>query len=169
MKFNEWLKLQEAIQIRFADGESSGEEASGAAYVFDDAGLRWTRDKELLMVAIDSDGQEEEIDAGSVVGAVVYSWGRDPYDQENEDHFIFDFDVAVRKDYQSKLMLRVGPRLIDAALSHYRSLAAEASSSEVKVYAVNPGIVKFLTSPRYGFQIDDELQDGKAMLSWRPR
>lgn len=161
--FKAWC-LEEAIQIRMGDDDS--EAASGAAYVFDDAGLRWTRDKELLLVAVDSDTQSEEIEASDVVGAVVYSWGPDR-ESENEDHWVFDFDVAVRQDYQNKPSLRVGTSMIDAALSQYRSLAAEASSSEIRIYAVNPILVKFLTSPRYGFRIEDELPGGKAILSRR--
>lgn len=159
MRFKQWL-LSEDIQIF---GGDDGEAASGAAYVMDDAGLRWTRDKELLFVAVDGKSNED-FDGGDVVGAVVYSWTSD---YEDRDHFIFDFDVAVRRDYQAKPMLRVGPRLIDAALKHYRELSTEVESSEVRVYAVNPSIVKFLTGPRYGFRVEEELQGGKAILSWR--
>jgi ribosomal protein S18 acetylase RimI-like enzyme len=162
MRFKEWL-LAEDIQIYGGDDDS--EAASGAAYVMDDAGLRWTRDKSLLLVAVDGK-RGEDFDGSDVVGCVVYSWGPD-HESEDRDHYVFDFDTAVRRDYQAKPMLRVGPRLIDAAIAYYRSLASEVDSSEIRVYAVNPNIVKFLTGPRYGFRVEEELQGGKAILSWR--
>ena len=147
MNFREWLTISEAVEIR---PPSTRDDQSGADYVFDLAGLRWEDGKSLWYVA--ADGED-------VVGAVVGKW------QEDEDEtWVYDFDVAVHPDYQG--FARIGPKLIDTAIKEYERRKRTVPSAEMRIYAANPKVVGFLTS-RYGFQIDDEYPNGKALLSRR--
>jgi len=144
MKLRTILEFVEP-EINAADPED-WEAADQADRIASNSGIRISRNKELTLVA--------QV-GGEVVGAVWSAFERDDEASQEygEDVYRFDFDVAV--DPKSRAMgmasARIGPKLIDAALDHYRSLKSEFGNAYIRVYVVNPKLAGYLER-RYGFE-----------------
>ena len=125
--------------------------ADQADQVAKNSGIRISRDKELLYIALVGD---------AVVGAVWSSLYEDP---DNPGVFVFDFDVAVEPKFRSpRPEYQIGIKLIEAALQEYRYHRSE-HPTYIRVWVVNPKLVRFLER-QYGFEIEAEHGDGSAHM-----
>lgn len=111
------------------------------------SGIRISSDKNLSLIALNND---------QVIGAVWSSISAE------EDQAIYDFDVAVGKDNRNA---RIGLQLIDAALDDYQYLKSEYDNLYVRVWVVNPKLVRVLEN-KYGFEITSQYSDGSAHMEY---
>lgn len=111
------------------------------------SGIRISSDKNLSLIALNND---------QVTGAVWSSVSAE------EDQAIYDFDVVVGKDNRNA---RVGLQLIDAALNDYQYLKSEYDNLYVRVWVVNPKLVRVLEN-KYGFEITSQYNDGSAHMEY---
>lgn len=125
------------------DDWESAEKAEQIAAV---SGINIFRNKELTFIAQIGD---------KVVGAVWSSFAvdRDASESHGEDIYCYDFDVAVAPLSRATGMssARIGPKLIDAALKHYKSLKSEFGHAYIRVWVVNPKLAGYLER-KYGFE-----------------
>lgn len=132
-------------EIYMADPDD-WETADKAYQIASDSNINIFRSKELTLVAQIGD---------EVVGAVWSSFTiDDDYSKEaGEDVYCYDFDVVVSSKSRSIGLssARIGPKLIDEALKHYRSLRSEFGNAYIRVWVVNPKLAGYLER-RYGFQ-----------------
>lgn len=127
----------------YADDYDPWITADQADQVADLSGIRISRNKELLFIALN--------DSDDVVGAV---WAASiPEEEEN----IFDFDVAVHPKYRTGLL---GLELIEAAIEYYKS---DEMTTAIRVHVVNPKLVRVLER-KYGFDIEQTYGDGQAFM-----
>jgi ribosomal protein S18 acetylase RimI-like enzyme len=128
--------------------------ADEADQVMRDSRINVGRNKELTLIALVGD---------RVVGAVYSSFSLDT-EYKPDDVWVYDFDVAVAKQYRGHS--KIGLRLIDAALTNYRNLTADLppdSKAYIKLYVVNPKLIRFLERSR-GFEIEAEHSHGSAHM-----
>lgn len=129
-----------------ADDYDPWEAMDQAEKVAADSGIRIGRDKDLQFIAID--------ESGTVVGAVWASL------DGSDEGTVYDFDVAVDPKHRSG---RIGLELIDAALGDYEYHKADDPNTYVRVWVVNPKLVRVLER-RYNFDIESEYRDGSAHM-----
>lgn len=122
--------------------------AQQAETVANRSGIRIARDKELIYVAVVDD---------NVVGAVWSAWYRD----DQSDAMVFNFDVAVDPQYRGQAL--IGLRLIDSALQEYKYESGTFERSYIRVYVVNPRLVRVLEN-RYGFETEEQYSHGAAHM-----
>lgn len=120
-----------------------------ALAIANESGLHISRNKDLLLVAVD--------EAGVVQGAVWSSLERD----DDQDANVFDFDVAV--DPKSRGPAKIGPQLIDAALEEFENLRSELDRVYVRVWVINPKLAHWLEYRR-GFEPESTHPDGSAHM-----
>lgn len=129
----------------YADDYDPWVTADQADQVAKESGIRISRNKELLFIALNSD---------DVVGAVWAALVPD------EIGTAFDFDVAVHPKYRTG---RLGLELIDAALGDFEAHQADDPNMFVRVHVVNPKLVRVLER-KYGFEIEQQYGDGQAFM-----
>ena len=103
--------------------------------------INLTRNKELVLYAIKN---------GEPVGGVwVEIYKEQDVDENDEEQWVYDFDVVVSHNARDSL---VGPRLINAALEDYQNnKSAVPGYLYIKSQVINPKLAAFLEK-RYGFK-----------------
>lgn len=110
------------------------------------SGIRISRDKELLLIALNQNND--------VIGAV---WNSIDY---NDEHPTYDFDVAVDPNHRTST---IGPQLITQTIQDYKTHQTEIENLHAKVYVINPKLIRVLEA-KYGFQILSQYQNGTAHM-----
>jgi|10_taG_2_1085330.scaffolds.fasta_scaffold00044_60 GNAT superfamily N-acetyltransferase len=148
----------EIVPVEFSEEEFYSDEGytvwEQALAIANQSGIRINRNKDLLLVAKD--------EANKVHGGVWSSLERD----DDQDAWIFDFDVAVDPDSRSSGGLAsslIGPKLIDAALEEFEGHRAELERVYVRVWVINPKLARWLEDKR-GFEPESVHGDGSTHM-----
>lgn len=156
MKLSSLHLINESFEIEYYDSESWEDDdldpydvANKAEIVAHESGIRVMRNKELKFVALDRSYSDP------VIGGV---WTATYHDYE-QDATVFDFDVAVDKEFRSSAL--VGLKLIEAAISEYNDL--QDDRKYIRVWVINPKLVRVLER-KYGFEIESDHGDGSAHM-----
>ena len=130
--------------------------ADQAEKIAADSGIRISSNKDLTLIAIDNNGD--------VLGA-VWSDIRLDDDHEEEDIYIYDFDIAVDRTHRAQGLAspKIGIKLIDAALEDFRWHRTEREEMYVRVWVVNPGLARYLEK-RYGFTVEAEHSNNSVHM-----
>lgn len=131
-----------------SDGYSIWEQAHSIAQ---SSGIHISRNKELAFVAMD--GEE-------VIGA---TW-KDIYRDDNYDEqevYVYDFDMAIRKDYREDLRAFFG--LMRASLDDFEDSKDYYDNLYIRTWVINPKLVRVLER-KYGFEIESEHGDNSAHM-----
>lgn len=158
MKLSSLYHILESIELIYYDIDNFDNSdldpydiANKAEIVAMEAGIRIMSNKELKFVALDNSYSDP------VIGGV---WVAIYHDDDN-DAEVYDFDVAVDKDFRGPE--RVGLKLIDLALNDYHDLSVD--KKYVKVWVINPKLVRVLER-KYGFEIESQNGNGSAHMTY---
>jgi len=140
--------ITESITISYYDDYDNSNIGELCYKIAKESDIYISREKELTLVAFANE---------QPVGAVWSSFTRDDEysTQFDKDIYRFDFDIAVAHNARATGMTssKIGPKLIEAALKHYRSLRHEVDGSYIRVWVVNKKLAKYLEN-KYGFETD---------------
>ena len=159
MTFLEYMKLNEAVEIRHINPEEDWEDASKAEAIATISGIRAGRDKEPTIIAYDEKGE--------VVGAAFTSFSKDHEfsDHYGEDVHQFEFDVVAHPKARGTDL--VGIKLIRAAETEKQNLENEFGRTFSRLWVVNPQLARLLQTPKFGYEAESEYKDGTAhLLKW---
>lgn len=158
MKLSSLYLIKESARIIYYDADEFDNDdldpydvANKAEMVAHESGIRITRNKELKFIALD------ESYSDPVIGGVWI----DVYRDDEQDAIVFDFDVAVDKEFRSSAL--IGLKLIEAAIDEYKNL--DHDRKYIRVWVINPKLVRVLER-RYGFEIESEHGDGSAHMTY---
>lgn len=156
MRFEEYIKLSESVQISAINSEEDWEEAEQAEMIARQVQINTGR-KDPVLVAKNQNGD--------VIGAVFANWS-DDHEASQMAGFpvaLWDFDVVVRPEYQGYHM--VGMKLIRSAEQERKNRESELDQKAyTRLWVVNPRLAKVLQSKRYGYDTEVEYKDGSAHL-----
>ena len=158
MKLSSIHQINESFEIEYYDSESWEDDdldpydvVNKAEIVAYEAGVRISSNKELKFVALDRSYSDP------IIGGV---WIATYHDNE-QDAIVFDFDVAVDKEFRSSAL--IGLKLIETAIDEYKNL--DYDRKYIKVWVINPKLVRVLER-KYGFEIESEHGDGSAHMTY---
>jgi len=158
MKLSSLYAINESVEIIYYDPESFNiddldpyDVEHKAEVVAHDSGIRIASNKNLKFVALDQSYSDP------VVGGI---WTATYYDDE-QDATVFDFDVAVDKEFRSSAL--VGLKLIESAIGEYHDLPDDRKY--IRVWVINPKLVRVLER-KYGFEIESKHRDGSAHMTY---
>ena len=158
MKLSSIHQINESFEIEYYDSESWEDDdldpydvVNKAEIVAHEAGVRISSNKELKFVALDRSYSDP------IIGGV---WIATYHDNE-QDAIVFDFDVAVDKEFRSSAL--IGLKLIETAIDEYKNL--DYDRKYIKVWVINPKLVRILER-KYGFEIESEHGDGSAHMTY---
>jgi len=157
MKFKEWFKLDEGLQIIHIDPEEDWEYGEQAYQIAKMVNIRPSQNKNPTIIALN--------DKSEVIGAAFTSWedDHDATQEAGEPIAHYDFDVVVHPSWQGYEM--VGMKLIRQAELDRKDLEYQLDQKAyIRTWVVNPKLARVLQTPRYGYEADSEYSDGSAHL-----